>query len=154
MPQQKANRFISILYRYSQRYFTQQLRRIDCPIEVGEMPCFLQACRHPGISQDGIAANLHIDKATVARTLQRLEHSGYIRREPCETDRRMNLIYATDPAEPIFRQVQELIEQYHQMLYSGMTEEEIQVAVQMLIRMKENVSRTLRCRQEEDQEER
>ena len=40
------------------------------------------------------------------------------------------------------------------MLYAGMTEEEIQVAVQMLIRMKENVSRTLRCRQEEDQEER
>ena len=66
----------------------------------------------------------------------------------------MNLIYATDQAEPIFRQLQELIEQYHQMLYAGMTEEEIQVAVQMLIRMKENVSRTLRCRQEEDQEER
>lgn len=45
--------------------------------------------------QSDLGRLLDSDAATVTRTVQRLENAGFVRRRPCETDRRVTIIEPT-----------------------------------------------------------
>jgi len=143
MPAKLINRAISILYRYNQRFFMQTLKERSMPIEVGQLPSLIQAYRYPGITQDGISANVGIDKATVARTVKQLEDAGIIMRETDEKDRRINHIYATPKGLEMREEAFRIINELHEILYQGFSESEIEVAYSLLERMKANISRYL-----------
>ncbi|MCF0145136.1 MAG: winged helix-turn-helix transcriptional regulator [Eubacterium sp.] len=51
---------------------------------------------HPDSSQDDVAADLQMDKATIARALLSLESKGYIERCTNPKNRRKNLINISD----------------------------------------------------------
>ena len=140
---QRANRYISILYRYSQRYFAQQIKEAGLPLEVGEMPFLVQVCRHPGCNQESISCRVRMDKGTVARGICRLEQRGLIIRTPLEDDRRVNQLFATEEGKKVYQSCEKIFVRYHEMLYEGLSEEEINQAVDLLIRMKQNVSKSV-----------
>ena len=136
MPNQYANRYISMLYRYGQRFFAHKLK--DCDIDVGQMPFLMQVCRNPGITQEGISANLGMDKGTTARGVRILEEAGYVARKT-GTDKRVNHIYPTEKAQPLFEKMNQVILDYHSVLYKGLTQNEIEEVTRYLVRMKDNV---------------
>ena len=51
--------------------------------------------RHPGISQAQLADKLDVEPITIARTIDRLEKSGWIERRADAKDRRVNRLYLT-----------------------------------------------------------
>ena len=138
---ERANRYISILYRYGQRYLAAQLKPLE--LDVGLLPAFLQACRQPGISQDGIAQNTGMDKGTTARSVKQLEERGYIVRTDDPDDRRINRIRPTEKALALFPRVEAVLDGLHDLLYRGFTPEETETALRLLRRMKENLSSDL-----------
>ena len=139
-----ANRFISMIYRYGQRIFARMLRQRQLPVEAGQLPFLFQVYRHPGITQEGISANIGMDKGTTARIITQLENSGMVTRNPDEKDRRLNRIHPTQAALDIHPEITEIVEEFHSLLYQGLSPEEITLAKQLLIHMKDNLAAYLR----------
>lgn len=140
MKEKYVNRTISVLYRCNQRFFAQKLQEYSLPIEVGQIPSLMQVYRYPGITQDEISSNANIDKGTVARTVKQLEDSGLVIRKTDDKDRRINHIFATPKGMEIKEQVFEIIVELHTVLYQGFSNSEIDEAISLMERMKENMS--------------
>lgn len=134
-----ANYYISFLYRYGQRFFYQALRSRNIDIEVGQFPFFIQVLRHPGITQESICHRIGMDKGTTARGIQKLEAGGYLYREVDADDRRVQHLYATDKGSRLRQQVEEIIEDYHQVLYKDLTPQETTAVIALLQRMRSSV---------------
>ncbi len=133
------NRVISYLYRYGQRFLVKKFKEYGLPFEVGQLPFIMQIYRNPGITQEGISANAVMDKGTTARGVKRLEKLGLAARETDLRDRRVNHIYPTPAALEIKDWVFRIIDELHQVLYRGLSEDEIPLAVSLLFRMKDNM---------------
>ncbi|HOR85927.1 MAG TPA: MarR family winged helix-turn-helix transcriptional regulator [Bacillota bacterium] len=139
MTKEYINRIISILYRYNQRFFAQKLEEYSLPVEVGQLPTLIQIYKYPGITQDGISSNVGIDKGTVARTVNQLEHAGMVIRRTDEKDRRINHIFATPKGMEYRIYIFQIIEDLHEVLYQGFCGSKIEEAISMLERMKSNI---------------
>ncbi len=138
------NRNFSILYRYGQRFFVQKLKDQGLPFEVGQFPFLMQVYRCPGITQEGLSSQAVMDKGTTARSIKQLEECGLIRREIDEYDRRIQHIYPTPDALQIKEQVFDIIKNLHEVLYKGLSKEEITLAMSLTDRMKENIAEYLK----------
>lgn len=84
----------------------------------------LNACHHPGLTQDQMAAKLYIDKSNVARQLAHLERAGYIVREEDPQDRRCRRIYPTPQAQELCPRIVAMRAQWVDYLAEGLTPEE------------------------------
>lgn len=140
MNQKFVNRNISRLYRDNQRFFAQRLKELKLPIEVGQLPALIQIYLHPGITQDGISANAGIDKGTVARIVKQLEDNSLISRQTDQGDKRVNHIFATEEGLSYEAQVFQIITELHNVLYKGLSDSEIELAINLLERMRKNMN--------------
>ncbi len=86
----------------------------------------LAICRHPGLSQDQIAAHLCLNKSTVARALVQLEESGYVRRVASEKDKRLLLVYPTERMQEIHPRVLEITKEWNRKLSEDVSEEDME----------------------------
>lgn len=134
---ERANRFISILYRYAQRYFVRKLRPLG--IDPGQLPAFMEACVKPGITQEGITINTGVDKGTTARSVIQLEKLGLVQRVTDVKDRRINHVYPTPAGLELFPAVVDVFDDLHGVMYQDFTLEEIQQTALFLHRMKQNL---------------
>ena len=67
-----------------------------------------QICACPGISQDGLARKIYINKSNVARQAVVLEEEGYIIRRPSEADKRVMELYPTEKAQEVLPKIMEI----------------------------------------------
>lgn len=135
---ERINRTISILYRYGQRYLSARLRPLG--LEVGQLPALMRICKTPGITQEQISLETGMDKGTTARSVQRLEEAGLVRRETDKADRRLNHIFPSPRAGAVEHEILAAVEGLHDILYEGMTELEITQAAVLMNRMKDNLA--------------
>ena len=150
MTKPAINRTISVLYRYSQQFFAEELARRGRPLQVGQLPFLMQVYRHPGITQEGIAQGACMDKGTTARGIAQLERAGLVRRETDENDRRVNHIFATEQALAVREEIHAVIDRLHEVLYTGFGTDEIEQASALLQRMRGNMERLIRGQRQGD----
>ncbi|MBC6163821.1 MarR family transcriptional regulator [Listeria booriae] len=105
---------------------------------VGQLRYITTLYHHGGLSQDTIVKRFMVDKANVARHIQRLEELGMIRREVDQTDKRKHLIYLTEKGQEIQPIIEETMKAWSGILTDGFTEEEREQLVHLLVRMAEN----------------
>ena len=72
----------------------------------------------PGLSQQSIADELHLEKSTIARFVSKLEDRGLLERRPAQGSLRDNAIFPTDDAIKLKRPLQQLGDD----LYADMTD--------------------------------
>jgi DNA-binding MarR family transcriptional regulator len=65
------------------------------PVSVGEAHAMLEIGNVPGISQNGLARRLRVDKSTVSRIVAMLERRGWVQRSRDETDSRLHRLSLT-----------------------------------------------------------
>ena len=96
--------------------------------EIGLNGCshsyIINVCKNPGITQDMIAKNIHVNKSNVTRNLALLEELGYIYRQASSTDKRSILVYPTDKALEILPKVFEILHKFDSAVTSVFSEEE------------------------------
>lgn len=96
--------------------------------EIGLNGCshsyIINVCRFPGITQDMIAKNVHVNKSNVTRNLALLEELGYIYREESTVDKRSTLVYPTEKAIEILPKVYEILHKFDSAVTSVFSEEE------------------------------
>lgn len=65
------------------------------PVSIGEAHALLEIAREPGMTQNGLAARLRLEKSTVSRLAGMLERRGWIRRLRDEGDARRVRLHLT-----------------------------------------------------------
>lgn len=65
------------------------------PIAVAEAHALLELSREPGLSQNGLAARLRLEKSTVSRIVTLLERRGWVERKRDQTDTRIVHVHLT-----------------------------------------------------------
>ena len=64
--------------------------------------------RNDGLNQSELADTLDIERASLGRLLDRLEANGWVRREPCEKDRRVKRVRLTEEVAPVMREMRSI----------------------------------------------
>ncbi len=129
-------RYISILYRYSRIHMARALR--SHATGAGQYPFLLAVSRLPGISQDGLAEELAIDKGTTARAVRTLEKAGYLERRMDERDRRTLRLYSTAAGLSFVDVLDDALREWMEVLFRGLSGPERDQAFDLIIRMSAN----------------
>ena len=95
-----------------------------------------EICDCPGISQDGLARRICINKSNVARQAAVLEEEGFITRTPSPADKRVMELYPTQKALDLLPQIQSILTCWEECITRDLTEEEKDQISALLARMK------------------
>ena len=139
-------RYIRRLYRLSQKYYVSQTEYPELT------PADLQLIKHIGfhgeVSQRHLSEEMNIDKAMISRTLQKLEARGYLVRRGEEKDARSKRVIALPPAVDLYKQGQNLYEQFFDRITGEVPPDDLALFAQVLEQILGN-AREL-CRQTSD----
>ena len=95
-----------------------------------------EICACPGISQDGLARRICINKSNVARQAAVLEEEGFITRTPSPADKRVMELYPTQKALDLLPQIQSILTRWEDCITGDLTEEEKDQISVLLAKMK------------------
>ncbi len=95
--------------------------------------------RRDGLVQAELAEILEIERPTLGKLLDRLEAKGWLRREPDPEDRRVKRVYLTDEVKPAMKSLRQIAAGLRQEALDGLTENEREHLVDLLIHMKANL---------------
>ncbi|MFA6948335.1 MAG: MarR family winged helix-turn-helix transcriptional regulator, partial [Eubacteriales bacterium] len=115
-------KYISVTSRCAMQYRNDMLA--DTSLSGFQYIYIIEICRTPGISQEGLARAIHINKSNVTRQLDKLENNGYVERSFCPCDRRISEVYPTDKAYDVLPRVRECLHRWNAYLTEDFTEEE------------------------------
>ena len=124
------SRNINVISRCASAYRADRFENFD--ISPAHHFYIVVICKNPGISQDGLAKRLYINKSSVARAMQALEADGYIRRAQSESDRRITLVYPTQKAEDILPRIREVSRDWNEFLFDALDGDERELFMTLL----------------------
>ncbi len=84
----------------------------------------VNVCAHPGITQEGLSKLIFVHKSNVARQLSSLEEKGFITRETDPSDKRNLLVYPTEKAQAVLKEIERIAGEWKKLLLEGLTEDE------------------------------
>lgn len=96
--------------------------------------------RHPGISQAELADYLDVEPITVARTIDRLEKSGWIERRPDPQDRRVKRLSLTPRVQGVVEQMRAVSMGLRGEASRGLSSKDHQLLLRLLKQMKDNLT--------------
>jgi len=102
----KIIRAFGILNRTFLSYITRCLS--DKDITYSDSVFLVNIGLGEGITQEGIANTLAIDKAAIARSVKNLEKKEYIRTEQSKVDKRAKKLYLTPKGNEMYQYIQEI----------------------------------------------
>ncbi|QQO08695.1 MarR family winged helix-turn-helix transcriptional regulator [Breznakiella homolactica] len=100
-----------------------------------QAPYVLEICRSPGITQDQIAQELHVNRSSVTRQLTLLEENGFIRRERSGMDRRAIEVYPAEKMLELLPSVRGVLTDWHSALAKILTQNEQDTLAGLLERL-------------------
>ncbi len=94
-----------------------------------------------GLYQKELAEALEIENATMVRLLDRLERQSFIERRTVQGDRRAKRVVMTEEGKELADEVEKLADHVREDLLDGVTDEELNVALSVLRKMADSMSR-------------
>lgn len=94
----------------------------------------------PEQSQIQLAKAIGIEQPSLVRTLDQLEEKGLITRHTCANDRRAKRIKLTETAEPIIRELDNVIASTRRKILNGISEEEVQLLIKLIGQLERNIT--------------
>lgn len=128
------NRNISIIERCNLQYRNQAFRHLG--LKGYQYSYMTRICRNPGVSQEQLSKEMHIDKSNVARSLAALEKLDYITRAADPKDHRVLLIYPTQAGKDIFPKILTILKTQRQAMMDDFSEEEQEQLNSLLRRLR------------------
>ena len=99
-----------------------------------------EICAKPGISQDGLARIICLNKSNVARQAAILEEDGFIIRKPSAADKRVVELYPTEKTLELMPQISQVLKSWEIRIADSLTEEERQSLSDLLAKMKDRAT--------------
>jgi len=132
---------MSIIVRACRNFTERKLREFD--LTFGEQIIVMFLSAHDNVNQDTISKTFMIDKGMVAKTLNKLEQKGYIMRRQNPDNKRENIISLTQQGADILIHMNTVLKEWNDILYEGMSEEDIAYVTRLTEKMAENVAKYL-----------
>jgi len=107
----------------------------------GQPPALRELWKQEGLTQSELASRLKITPATVTRMLQRMEKTGFIRREPDPDDQRVTRVFLTGAGRAVQEQVECVFRTLEAETFAGLDPEELSLLRGLLLRLRENLLR-------------
>lgn len=101
---------------------------------------------HPGLRQMALAEKMNVEPMTLVGFLDRLEAAGLVTREADPTDRRAKIVTLTDAATPHLAGIRTAGLRVRAEATCGFSEEERSLLRDLLLRMRENLAREHKAR--------
>jgi len=95
--------------------------------------------RNEGITQSALAEVLEVERPTLGRLLDRLEASGWVRREADAADRRAKRVFLSEAVEPQMRAMRTLAAGVRGDALKGLSRDEQEHFVDTLLTVKANL---------------
>jgi len=132
---------LSVILRYCRNFFEKRLREFD--LTFGEQVIIMFLSRNEEVNQDSISKRYMIDKGMVAKTLNKLETKGFILREQNPDNKRENIISLTQKGVDILNNIKNIVDEWNEILYEEMSEDEIVCMKKLTNKMVENITNHL-----------
>ena len=121
---------ISVLYRYTQKYFDRHLAQYG--IGSGQMIFLLLINEHEGITMQQLTVLADFDKGTTTKNLQRLVEQDYVVIQTDENDKRVRRLYTTRKTRDIINNLYEIRNECCNQLMKGLNNEEVEEQIHRL----------------------
>ena len=118
----------------------QLLRRVG--LHVGQELVMLQLWDSGPQRQTDLVRLLGSDAATMTRTIQRLEHAGFVRRRPSPTDKRATIVEPTAASNALRHEVENVWLELEASVVDDLTPEDQAEALDVLARIEDSLART------------
>jgi len=92
------------------------------------------------LSQNELAARMEIEPPTLAGVVDRMERAGWIRRRPCEIDRRRKLVSIGPKAEPVWERLVACARRVRARAIDGLSAAEVRTLKKLLGKVHANMS--------------
>ena len=134
-------RKMNVITRCGGQYRTERLKNDE--LGAPHHSFVLAVCSSPGLSQDGLARHLCLNKSTVARVLNYLEEKGYVTRTPSEKDRRVLLVEPTEKMQAVYPEVRRITMEWNDALAEAIPPEEMALFFDVLGRMEQRAKQLI-----------
>lgn len=138
---QNPGRSTGFLLRDNSRFMKTAFTERVSGLTQAQWGALAHLSRHQGLNQVGLADLLEVQPITVARLIDKLVALGVVERHPDPNDRRAQQLFLTEKAQPLLDQMWEAGDEILDQAYAGFTEEERTSFIDMLIRMRSNLTR-------------
>lgn len=139
--EQSVGRWLAMLHRYARRRFAQGVARYG--ISDTQFPVLVSLLHEDGKSQDELATEHLLDKATIARSVAKLEKLGYVTRQADANNRRIKRVRVTAKARALEPELHRMRDEWSEVLTAGFSDQERATLLTLLGRMVENARRFL-----------
>lgn len=95
---------------------------------------------NPGIISDRLATMLNVDRATTARSVQKLVKNGLVRKENDPQNKKIKHLYVTAEGEKLARRIEQENVFSNETALAGLDEKQRAELEQLLQKMEDNVS--------------
>ena len=94
-----------------------------------------------GLTHSDLAAQLHVQPATVTKMVQRMEKAGFVERRDDPRDQRVSRVYLTEAGYAVQAQVERVWQTLERETLDGLSPEECALLLRCLARVRENLVR-------------
>ncbi|MDX1448644.1 MAG: MarR family transcriptional regulator [Acidimicrobiia bacterium] len=121
------------------RSFDRRLRS-ECDITLAWFEALLRVGRHGGsMTMSELAGQLSLTNGGVTRLVDKMAEAGYLRREPCEHDRRVSYAVLTDAGVAKWREASLVhIDDLRREFVDRMSSEELETVVRVMDRIRQD----------------
>lgn len=116
-------RLVAAAHKKAYQYAGTKLK--DCDIEVGQFFFLRYIMKNEGISQEEVAQNMYLDKATVSKGVNLLVNKGYIQKKANPKDKREYRLFVTKKASNMEEMIDGFHREINEYLVKDLNEEEI-----------------------------
>ena len=92
------------------------------------------------MSQKELAARLNVTPPSITSSIQKMEKEGYLTRHPDPADQRIMRLTLTEKGESCIKGVYAVAEQMEELMFRGMTREEIMLFKSLLFQISDNLN--------------
>lgn len=109
-------------------------------VHFGQHYLLMELFREDGQTVGGLTERLGVEGPTVVRTVQRMEATGLVRRQPDAADRRRVLVYLTPRGRELEAVVPGLLADVARQAVAGMSAAEVDALLHALATMRSNLA--------------
>ncbi len=135
---ESIGRDISHIFRSINIYLSKELEPYG--IGSGQFPFFMRLLYHDGVSQETLANALRYDRATITRSLNKLEEMGYVIRKKDPADKRAYCVHLTDRGREMKVLFIKISKQLNDVILRGFSDEEKTMFLSMVERAARNIA--------------
>ncbi len=134
---ESVGKLISIIYRQIQIYLNKEL--VEYGLSSGQIQVFSVLLKNEEINQDTISKILYLDKANIARAVNKLVKLGYVKRRIDPNDRRAYILSLTQKGKKIRPAIRKILKELTNTLLKGFDESERSIPLIHLNKMYQNI---------------